>query len=116
MEPLPFRGRPEDVLSGLTGLVSELVNDPPVSAFCLGRASNLTSARNKHGCKKVFALYASETEQNAVLVEDALEKALDSHGKYYGDVEYDIEDARAHACYVYLAVWMAGSEKRVPAV
>jgi hypothetical protein len=116
MGPLPYKGQPEDVLPGLTGLVSELVNNPPVTAFCIGCASDLTSAREKHGCKKVFALYASETEQNAVLVEDALEKALGSHGKYYGDVEYDAEEARAHACYVYLAVWMTDSEKRVPAV
>jgi len=116
MGPIPYRGLPEDVLPGLTGLVSELVNNPPVSAFCIGLSAHLAAVREKHGCQQVFAIYKSEYAHDMVLVEDELEKALSGHRKYYGDVEFDAEEARAHACYVYLAVWMTGSEKRVPAV
>jgi hypothetical protein len=116
MGPIPYKGLPENVLPGLTSLVSELVNDPPVSAFCIGLSAHLSAVREKHGCQQVFAIYESENAHETVLVEDELEKALNGHRKYYGDVEYNAEDARAHACCVYLAVWTTGSEKRVPAV
>jgi hypothetical protein len=107
MPQLPLRGCPQDAVSKLSGLVAKLVDNHVVAKFYVGRTTSVTVARSKDACDHFFTLYASPESHSAVIVEDSLNKALNSHPKRVDNVEFNEckPDGKSH--YVYAALWLS---------
>jgi hypothetical protein len=110
MALLPFKGHPENVVQRLADLVADLVGGPPVKKFCIGRCSSSSRARDKHGCKHLFTLYATDKQDHAARVQDELSDRFSQYVNYSsGEAPADESDIYAGMSYVYLAVWLASS-------
>jgi len=111
---IPFKGLPEDVVPQLTEFLPGIVGTPPVSRFCFGCTSYLPTARDRHDCSDLFPLYATENHHHAVQIEGVLSNTFGRHPNYVEDVAYDAgADIPSETWYVYLAVWLEGSDKHI---
>jgi hypothetical protein len=95
MALLPFKGHPENVLQRLADLVADLVGGPPVKKFRIGRCSNRHQAQDRHGCKHMFTLYATDKQDHAARVQDELS------GGFCQYVNYSSGEAPADESAIY---------------
>ena len=115
MDRLPLRGRPDDILGRLTALVGELVDVPPVVAFHFGRTANLAQARQRHPGEHFFALYATETGHDAVLVEQLLERTFGTHPRFTDNIVFDASPPTGcDPSFVYVAIWTSAPDNGDP--
>ena len=117
MEPLPLRGRPENVAPRLVENVAGLLGNLSTSTFCFGCTGDPAKAKKAHGCMNLVLLYAGGNSGEAFRIEESLVKAFGGHSGYMEDVAFANGTVPpAGPCYVYLAVWQAGSDRRIPAL
>jgi hypothetical protein len=107
MQTIPLRGRPDDVGTNLSQVVSIIVDHPWVEGFHIGRTGDLHQMQQQSDFDRVFAVYASENESEAVAVDRRLGQAFAGHAKFSSGVAPDERDRLDPPTrYVYVGVRM----------
>ncbi len=65
-------GWPNDVLGELINYVSLINGRKTVKAFYIGRTVDVDKRRSEHGCDEIIAIYYTDSNDNAIIVEDEL--------------------------------------------
>lgn len=108
----PLKGWPAYVIPVLKREVADLVRDPEIEEFYIGRTDNLTTSKSRHGCDEILALYETDSAENAMDVEDALIKAFYQHSKCSNGVDHSGGGASDYYInYVYIAIWNRRNEE-----
>lgn len=106
MSDLPIKGWPTDAIGILEDSISDFIEKRVVGEFYIGRTNDLTAARSRHNCDKIFTLYETNSTDNAIEVEDTLIKTFFDHPKCSNVIDHGGGGASdEYINYVYIAVW-----------
>lgn len=92
-------------IAELLELVSSVARRKNVIEFYIGRTVYLGNSQVRHGCDDIWAIYSTDSIDNAQKVEDYLIKKFVNHKKCSNKAA----DARGNfsddGSYVYVAIW-----------
>lgn len=103
---LPIKGRTTDVIGTLEMLISDLIEEPDIDMFYIGRTNDIINSKYRHGCDEIFPLYETSSANNAMDIEDYLIKIFLNHHKCDNGNDHSgggVSDEYVN--YVYIAVW-----------
>ena len=74
-------GYPKDVIPKLISIVDNEISQKYVKGFYIGRTADYKRRYDEHGCGIMILLYKTDSDENAITVEDYLINAFISHDK-----------------------------------
>jgi hypothetical protein len=102
----PLKGRPDEVIDDLEQIILEAIERDEIGQFYIGRSVDLAATQEHHGSDEIIPLYAPESADNAIEVEDSLLKTFYNHPKCENESEHgDGGISPEFVSYVYLAIW-----------
>lgn len=88
MSNLPTKGWPSAVTGDLISVISDFIKKPEIREFYLGRTNDLISTKSRHNCDDIFPLYETNSTDNAIIVEDTLNKIFYKHRKCNNEADH----------------------------
>ena len=102
----PLTGTPNRVIKQIYDYVDSVSNDNDVCEFYVGRTTDLSATRRRHGCEEIIPIYESSSTDNAAIVEDTLIKSFYAHQKCSNTSTHCGGNCSPeYVSYVYLALW-----------
>lgn len=109
MSHFPIKGWPADVVNNLNNLISDIIRRREIKEFYIGRTNDCNATQSRHGCDEIFALYETNSSENAITVEDTLIRKFIGHPKCNNDNSHGGGGVSSeYIYYVYLACWYGG--------
>lgn len=106
MSSLPFTGWPKNVFPSLVSVVSQIVENPNIREFYIGRGVDISDRSSAHGSDDVVPLYETNTYKNAILVEESLIQRFILHPKCNNKAPHGGGGtSESYKSYVYIALW-----------
>jgi hypothetical protein len=88
----------------LAPCVTDLILQPSVSRFAIGRTSNLRRRAGRQRCDGIVSLHGADDHALIVGIEQALAGRFSDHPKRVGET-FRGTDTECESRYVYVAVW-----------
>jgi len=106
LNKLPFAGYPDQIITDLINLVSEMVNSNHIESFYISGTENINSIR-KHSKYSIIELYESQSLAHSSSVGDILIKVFFEHDKNVNETaEYSYSNTGNYIYTIYLAIKM----------
>ena len=80
-------GWPQDVIPKLFGVVNSEISRKYVKGFYIGRTTDPKRRYDEHGCNMMVLLYKTDSDENAMTIEENLIKRFTSHDKCRNEAE-----------------------------
>ncbi len=102
----PLRGWPGEVAHPVADRVDEIVADPAIDQFYIGRTANLVATRSRHDADWVIPLYSTSSVDNSIDLEEWLIGEFLDYSKNDNVADHGGGGISSHPTHlVYLAVW-----------
>jgi len=106
----PLTGTLNRVIEQISDYVDSVSNHPDVSEFYVGRTTDLSATKRRHGCEEIIPIYETSSTYNATIVEDTLIKAFYAHDKCSNTSTHCGGNCSSnYYSYVYVALWFTNT-------